>query len=252
MIFFSVLYNPEQNALDNIAMAISSGLKPVVYLNSVDDEYYQRLCAYNPVVLGLNQNAGLGTAFYEFEMYLEESGEQFYVYFDQDTKTTEAVWKAVLENEGVFAARKDVGMLFLGNKKGLLSDIVVSSGCVFSSEIIRRTGKHCPSYFVEGVDYDYCLQLKIAGLKIYNIYCPGIDHQSLQDGEKLKLLGMTWLYRVYGKGRMKDFNSSHFKLIRKSIAASQLGFALFFIRSLIAFNIKEYKSRLLHRVRSCY
>jgi rhamnosyltransferase len=251
VIFFSVLYNPEQNALDNIALAIETGFKPVVYLNKVDESFYQKLCAYNPIILGLNKNVGLGMAFYEFENYLEKSGESFYVYFDQDTKTNAAVWKGILEKTEIFKTQKNVGMLFLGKKKEPFSDIVVSSGCVFSSEVIQRVGKHCPSYFVEGVDYDYCLRLKIAGLKVHNIYCPDIDHQSLQDGHNVQFLGRSLIYRVYGSTRMRDFNASHFKLIWKSLAAGQIRFLLFFIKSLILFNINEYKSRLLQRVSSC-
>jgi rhamnosyltransferase len=251
MIFFSVLYNPDQNALDNIVLAIENGFKPVVYLNNVDECVYQRLCAYNLVILGLNQNVGLGVAFNEFENYLEKSGELFYVYFDQDTKTTDAVWKSVFEKTVIFTTHKKVGMLFFGNKKETFSDIVVSSGCVFSTEVIRRLGKHCPSYFVEGVDYDYCLRLKIAALKVYNIYCLDIDHKSLQDGGNIKILGVQLSYRVYGSTRMRDFNSSHFKLIWKSFVAGQIRLLLFFIKSLILFNINEYKSRLFRRVSSC-
>lgn len=251
MIFFSVLYNPEQNALDNIVLAIKNGFKPIVYLNKVDESFYQKLCAYNPIVLGLNKNVGLGMAFYEFENYLDKSGEPFYLYFDQDTKTTDIVWKTALEKTEIIKTQKNVGMLFLGNKKEPFSDIVVSSGCVFSSKVIQRVGKHCPSYFVEGVDYDFCLRLKIAGLKVHNIYCPDIDHQSLQDGHIVRFLGMSLSYRVYGGARMRDFNASHVKLIWKSLAAGQMRFLLFFIKSLILFNINEYKSRLLQRVSSC-
>jgi rhamnosyltransferase len=251
MIFFSILYIPDNNALENILISKNNGFVPVVYLNKVDNAFLEQLSSLEVITLGSNQNVGLGVAFYEFENYLEKSGERFYVYFDQDTKTTDSVWKTALEKTEIFKTQKNVGMLYLGNKKKPFSDVVVSSGCVFSSEVIQRVGKHCPSYFVEGVDYDYCLRLKIAGLKVHNIYCTDIDHQSLQDGHVVQFLGRPLSYRIYGSARMRDFNASHFKLIWKSLATGKIRFLLFFIKSLILFNINEYKSRLLQRVSSC-
>ena len=213
--------------------------------------FCREITSLGAITLGCNQNVGLGQAFHDFEGYLEMLGEPGYVYFDQDTKTTDSVWKAVVNNFEIFETRRDAGMLFFGNKKERFSNVVINSGCLFSTDVISRVGKHCPSYFVEGVDYDYCLRLNAVGLKIYNIYCPDIDHHSLQDGKDTKILDMSFSYRIYGSRRLKDFNSSHFKLIKKSLINGQGRFFLFFIKSLILFNIVEHASRLLQRIKSC-
>ena len=41
--FFSVLYNPPENAIKNIILAKSAGFIPVVYLNDVNEEYLNKL-----------------------------------------------------------------------------------------------------------------------------------------------------------------------------------------------------------------
>ena len=63
MVFFSVLYNPGENAIHNIALAAHNGFKPIVYLNNVDENFYHRLLAYDPVILGSNLNNSLQNAF---------------------------------------------------------------------------------------------------------------------------------------------------------------------------------------------
>ncbi|MFC3852758.1 hypothetical protein ACFOSD_07925 [Salinispirillum marinum] len=247
MIFFSVLYNPDENAIKNIILANNAGLKSVVYLNQVNDQYLNRLPDLDVVMLGDNKNVGLGLAFYELEEYLAKTGDEHYVYFDQDTITTEETWELILRTYTEVNARENAGLIFYGKNVSERSDLVVSSGCLFSMAVIRKIGRHDKDYFVEGVDYEFCLRLKINGLFIYNIFTNSIDHFALQDGKSLKFAGFQMPIRVYGFSRTKDFNISHFKLLRDSLKNKQYYMFYRFLKSSVIFNVREYFSRFITR-----
>ena len=85
VVFFSILYKPTANAIDNIIVAKSLGFKPVVYLNSVDFSQLESLKNLEVVLLGENKNVGVGLAFFEFENYMNSLGLDYFIYFDQDT-----------------------------------------------------------------------------------------------------------------------------------------------------------------------
>lgn len=253
MIFFSILFNPEVNAINNIVLAKANGINSVVYLNRVADDFVLRLKELDVVILGENVNAGLGIAFNDFESYLNSTGEKKYLYFDQDTVTKDDAWKLILRTIDDAFSDSAIGAVFYGDKlDGVSSKIVVSSGCAFDLDVVNRIGFHSRDYFVEGVDYEYCLRIKNNNLKIKSIYCEDIDHKSLQDGNTFSFLGFRFGLRVYGRHRMKDFNRSHYKLMISSFEMNDFIMLLFFLKSFIVFNIREYTSRFFLRIIKCY
>lgn len=245
--FFSVLFNPEENAFQNIIKSIKFGFMPIVYANAVEESKIELLKSMGVVILGENKNVGLGKAFGELERYLKTFGVKYYLYFDQDTVVQEDAWRKILQSYKKLFTDPSVGMLFYGSNRTDFSDVVVSSGCLFSMSVINKIGCHDETYFVEGLDYEICLRLKKNNYKIRNIYIDSIDHQSLQDGGVKSILGIKFNVRVYGNRRWKDFNLSHIKLIIDSLASGQYKMLLFFLKSVIAFNVGEIRSRALSR-----
>ena len=245
LVFFSVLYDPGPNALRNIRLAKSLGIVPVVYLNKVDNKLMDELRSLDVVQLGRNVNEGLGIAFYEVEQYLQDNSIEHYIYFDQDTVVEKPAWLMILNTYSALFETNDVGVLFYGGNKKRSTDVVVSSGCLFSMRIIDGIGRHDKTYFVEGVDYEFCLRLRKNNYRVLNVFTEYIDHEALQDGNERKLLGSRFYVRVYGNSRLKDFNSSHVKLIFSSLRFGQVRMTFYFIKSMLAFNAKEYISRFL-------
>lgn len=246
--FFSVLFNPEENAFQNIVKSIKYGFTPIVYANAVEEGKIELLKSMGVVVLGESKNVGLGKAFCELERYLKVCEIEHYLYFDQDTVVQEDAWRKILQSYDKLFSDPSVGMLFYGSNTTDFSDVVVSSGCLFSMSVINKLGCHDETYFVEGLDYEFCLRLKKNNYKIRNFYLDSIDHQSLQDGGVKSIFGINFNVRVYGNRRWKDFNSSHIKLIINSLCSGQYKMMLFFLKSIIAFNIGEICSRALSRI----
>jgi rhamnosyltransferase len=247
IVFFSILFDPDKNAIKNIMIANKCGYKSVVYINRVNSSFMYELNLLDVTILGRNENGGLGMAFSELEDYLKEHRIDYFLYFDQDTVVTDHAWKYIMHSFKSLFSSPEVGMLFYGSNKSNHSNVVVSSGCLFAMDTIKKIGNHNATFFVEGVDYEFCLRLRNFNYKIQNVYLYSIDHLTLQAGNTLKKFGLKFNIRIYGNKRLKDFNLSHIKLIKSSLISGQYKMVLFFIRSLVTFNFFEFYSRVLTR-----
>jgi len=245
--FASILYFPNENAIENIKKSLEHGFKVIVYLNRVENNDLEILKKLDVVVLGANVNVGLGSALSCIESYLLKNEFGYYVFFDQDTIVPSVIWKKISKSYIKDFSKQNTGLVFYTAGE-VSNNIVINSGSLFSLDIINRLGKHDDNYFVEGVDYEYCLRLKKEGYEIKTIVLPEIDHYSMQDGFTRNILGMSFNFRVYGNSRLLDFNEAHIKLLKSSIVQMQLGFFCFFIKSLVAFNVKEIISRVCMKV----
>ncbi len=239
-----ILYKPELNAITTIDNALSVGLAPVVYLNEADDDFVDKLQLKKIKILGCNQNHGLGHAFYKANEYFEDNCILHYVYFDQDTIVEKKAFEYISCTYLTAFQEKKIGMLHYGYSKKTFP-IALSSGCVFSTKISRIIGGHNKLFFVEGVDYDYCLSLIIFNYEIKFINCKDIDHYSLQNNIYYEKFGKKFQLRVYGNKRIKDFNRSHYKLIFKALRHFKPKLLIFFIYSYLIFNTRELVSRFL-------
>jgi len=167
------------------------------------------------------------------------------VYLNDVSEGGESSWVSIRDSYlGFF--KDDIGMIWFNNHiSNETPDIVISSGCTYSLKILRAIGYHDDSYFVEGVDYELCLRLKVKGYKIRSVRLNTIDHFTLQDKMDKFLFGKKINVRCYGWRRLIDFNGSHFRLISKAIEYGQFKMLLFFIKSIIMFNFRNLLNRLL-------
>jgi rhamnosyltransferase len=243
--FFSVLYNPQENAIKNIVLAKSAGFIPIVYLNSVNEDYLNELKDLEVITLGDNSNVGLGRAFNDVETYFTLHSIEHFIFFDQDTIVEKSGWNYI-KSTYLNLFQDDVGMLYFNSH--ISSDdlnVVINSGCAFSLKVLSVTGYHDHFYFVEGVDYEFCLRLKAHGYKIKSVLLNAIDHSTLQDKTEKIFLGKKIDIRCYGSRRLRVFTKSHLRLIKKAIKLRQYKLLFFFIKSFIVFNLNELFNRFL-------
>lgn len=244
--FFCILYNPGDNALTNIKSALAKGFKVFVHLNSVNEDYINKISALDTVILGDNRNIGLGPAFYQFETSRHINDISHFIYFDQDTVVEPSAWDEIYESYKSLGTLSEYGLFFYTNKPiQKKQHIVISSGCLFSVEHLKRIGTHDPYYFVEGVDYAYGLLLKNRGYKIKCITAKGIDHTTLQEGETIKCWIFNFNARHYPASRLKDFNRAHTHLIKDSAKSKEYLMLCIFVKSALMFNIRNLISKFL-------
>lgn len=247
--FFTILFNPDNNAIENIKNAVECGARVVVYLNKVSSHYEHSLRIMGVNLIGKNINEGLGVAFNDFEIYMNSNNLEYYIYFDQDTFVTADSWTEILGSYRAYFEDCRIGLVNVLPTNKKYPKLVVSSGSIFSMRVLNSIGLHDKTYFVEGVDYEYCFRLITKNYQIVSSPVSGVNHQKLQDGEVIKIFGLNFLIRVYGNARVRDFNRSHFRLLRKSVELKRFDYFIFFIKSIVVFNLKEFASRVIFGIK---
>jgi GT2 family glycosyltransferase len=243
--FFTVAYWPNTNLINNVLNAKLYKVDIFVFNNGMDQYIYDLLISHCINILGDGSNVGLGAAFHDFENKFINS-DDFYIYLDQDTILDSYCWAQILAKYVELFSDSKTGMLYIGANLPK-SSIVVSSGSIFSGRVQQDIGGHDKSLFVEGLDYEFCYRLIKRCYKVKLFSLSGYDHISDQDGKLVDLLLCRFYARVYGRERLSDFNKSHFKLIKKALNSFDVYYFYYFIRSLIAFNVRELISRLFFR-----
>ena len=178
------------------------------------------------------------------------------VFFDQDTyisnKTLEYI-KLKFEKLKDFAAILFTNNSNLKTEKYENRDLIINSGSLFNLSILKILNWHNTNYFVDGVDYDFCLRAKKMGYKIIcDFSTPDYDHETGQDDKSYFLLGIKLRLRAYKLNRILDTLGAYTKLILTSFYFFQFRllfkFIYFFtlycfgqilVRFLILFNVKQ-------------
>jgi len=234
-----VTYHPGASFIERLAMLADRGFDVYVFDNSPDDGTVRELCATRPGAWysTRGENVGLGVGLSAVCSQAYQDGHPALLFFDQDTVfgegTLDFIERFQERNQAlastysaiVFDA-KDVGREGAADapvvKEVLLA---ISSGSLFFLENLRRLGWHNPRYFVDGVDYEFCLRSSNAGLKVgLCSTTPGFDHQSEQPDQGYRILGRDWYIRRYPARRIADSVTSSARLMGTSIATGNLRF----------------------------
>jgi rhamnosyltransferase len=247
-VFFSILYNPEINAVNNISNAIENGFEVYVYNNKIDAKILDLISNLKNVnLIGNGINVGLGQAFFEFENLFINSNFESFIYFDQDTIVQSSAWFNIKLSINKNSKNKNQSLLFFTSNNRIKSNpvMIINSGSYFTKELIKLNGLHNNLIFLECIDYEYCLRLRENNLKIQTVYIQGIDHNSLQEKNEIKLFSRSISFRYYGNKRIKEFNKEILKLIIRSIVIIDYKSLFFFVKSIINFNISNFLAIIL-------
>jgi rhamnosyltransferase len=205
-----VTYNPDDDAIQNIARLAEQVDQLVVVDNGSSDAFWVRLAAQQPQArfrrITNPENLGIATAFNLGARALLEAGCDFVMTFDQDSRIADDYVSQMLEtfrnaqrelgNVAVLAPRwrdPQSGRLFSEGVDGLevleVRD-VISSGCLIAAHAFSQVGFFADDYFIDGVDIEFCLRCRQHGLKIVLAVNREISH-SLGQQMELKVLGAS-------------------------------------------------------------
>lgn len=184
----------------------------------------------------LNQgaaNAGLGPSLSLLLDHARTAGYEKLLYFDQDTTFTAESLACIADflESGyyttAFAAIRfaEAAHSLAGKARPQPQRLLLSSGMLFQ---LSATSRHDPSFFVEGVDYQYCLDAAVNGYQLGLVGCEGIRHESVQP-EELYIAGpFQKAYRPYPTGRNLEMTKAYLRLLGRAMWHQQPSHALRF------------------------
>jgi rhamnosyltransferase len=101
--------------------------------------------------------------------------------------------------------------------------LAISSGSLFNLTALQQIGWHNEKYFVDCVDYEFCVRARRYGFKIGLIKnTPDFDHVTEQPDRKISVFGKQVLVRRYSATRVKDALGAYVKLIIGGLFRSRL------------------------------
>lgn len=254
IVFAFVIYHPNTNFYRRIELLCERNETVAVFLNSPLEKI---LCSMgdrykNLLLFGNGDNAGLGKAFRELFDSLGARGFRYMVFFDQDTgfssNTIDSIYKVNLNS--LFSDKYSsiqmldprlAGKLKLTNGCPAVYErkLIINSGSIFDLHKISKFDFRKSTYFVDGVDYDFCLRSICSGFKCgVTHFAPDIDHCSEQGDSCIKIFGRAVTIRRYSWNRIVDYNRALIRLILTSMASGRLIYTAIFSKHWAAYNLK--------------
>lgn len=178
--FYAIIvsYNPEIDRLkETIKNLISQGFQTVLIDNhSQNRDEINSTIQCNKVIL-LDQNFGIAKALNIGMEYCVEQGAEWVLSSDQDTVISNNLlneYKKYLDLEDVGALcpcvkREDGYVSENNNTDYAVVERCPTSGFFISTKAWEMCGPYDDWMFIDYVDYDMCIRLKINGYKIYRI-----------------------------------------------------------------------------------
>lgn len=256
-----VIYNSDATLLTRLRLSVEYGFDVYIFDNSPQHEMvrdFARSCiGVKYLTCGKNLGLGLGMAAVCSQAFYDR--HQALLFFDQDSVFDESTLNFIelfqleqpelgrTHSAVVFRARTPVTQ----GKNDCFRDVRLSinSGSLFYLDKLKALDWHSEKYFVDCVDYEFCLRSKRMGFRIGEYSCtPGFDHSIEQPDKIYTLFGWRYAMRAYSPTRIWDKLRSSLKLIVSALFSGEIAFAMSVARLFAIYMAVQVLVRLLNLV----
>ena len=168
-----VSYNPILQDLERNIIAMLGQLDHLVVFdnNSLDQDLLVALCSkYDVEIIPNLKNVGLGAA-YNFVFKKHFFDFEYFITFDQDTFLEQDVISRLLP---LFDIAEMVGIVgpsfvkanFKRDSEYVFVDSIIQSCSIFPKQVLEKVGYFNEKLFIDSVDFDYCLRVRLKNYKI--------------------------------------------------------------------------------------
>ena len=235
-----VTYNPFISELINNVNSIFPQVNKLVIFDNASDNQ-NSLLFFNDlpnVDLFLSEtNVGLGEA-YNTIIGLYQNDFDYLVTFDQDTYIPELLIKNLLY---LFEIPKVgiVGPSFENRKNFKDSfqdvDFLIQSGSIFKMNLFKNVGLFNSDYFIDSIDFEYCLRVKLRGLRVLrsNVYFITHSLGSIKTFLFIRFISHNAMRNYYISKNHINLSIRFFKVFPFFIIRKNIFFILHLIKLLI-------------------
>lgn len=227
-----VLYNPEKDYIDKLYEILKAGYDIFLFDNSATAIKNSKINKFN--YYHSPTNLGLSSGMKQICINALNEGFKTLLYFDQDTEfTLETLdYTYRIQNSFFEVNKKNYLAISMSENKFFDKNIVDvkllrNSGTIFLLDQLKLINWFDTSFFVDGVDYDFCLRAKLNKLKLGKFgSVPDFDHEINQGYSEYTFFKSKIFGRRYSQKRLTDIMSSTGKILKKSILNFEIFFAL--------------------------
>jgi len=254
-----VIYIPPSNVFERFSIALAKGFSVYVFDNSPSfaKEFPPNLHELKYATYGRNVGLGIGLSHICDQAYRD--GHSALLFFDQDTVFNTATLSCVedyyTQNTAAFSAYSAIAFNSKNYSRAAVDPrecfrdvlLAINSGSLFNLTNAKKMNWHNKNYFVDCVDYEYCLNSMKHNFKIGEYSCAsGFDHSTEQDEMRYKIFGRTYPMRAYATRRVLDKITASARLIVDSVLSGQLRFAAMIIRLVLVYVAIQLFVRILN------
>ena len=247
-----VVFNQEEALLERLELASQAGFSLYIFDNSPEKSSVRDFCAAREdcYYFTCGKNVGLG---YGISMICAQAYYDNYstlLFFDQDTvfsnETLNFIEQYFRINRRVLGEYSSI----IFNSKGSIVQfrnvlLGISSGSLFILENLKSINWHNVSYFVDCVDYEFCLNSNNHGFRIAEYTAtPGFDHQTGQPDIEYIVLGYCLRLRKYSITRIMDALHGYLRLWWASLRSGNLRFLVVITRSWVIYMSAQILARV--------
>lgn len=241
-----VTFNPTKQSVDRIFWLTSIGFKVFIFDNSVlvNKDFEDRLIKNTNVYFeSREKNLGLGYGITSICKNAYRKDFRMIFFLDQDTSIAEQsmnfLQSFLLEHTNLANTFASITFdsspgKFDNQGKAFIEEVsfTINSGTLFFLENLKQIGWHNKNYFVDCVDYEFCLRARHNKLKIGKFYgIPGFNHQLEQPDITYKFFNKELRIRRYGKKRILDTVSGYFKLLYSALTYFEILYFFLMLKS---------------------
>ncbi|MBW9111868.1 glycosyltransferase family 2 protein [Microbacterium ureisolvens] len=222
-------YHPDASLVGNVLALVPQVSAIVVVNNSpgAEPEVFEQLRGIAAVeVIDLPGNLGVAAGFNAGMRRVFETGHRYAVIFDQDSTAPPGLVQGLVDAYRSFGA--GAGIVGPALRSGVTGHefrrergsgigvraTLISSGALFSREVVERIGLHDEGLFIDYVDHDISLRARRRGLKNLKAFDVVLDHR-FGGAVPRRLFGRDFFVADYSPMRQYYMSRNRLVLIRR-------------------------------------
>jgi len=225
-----VLYNPDENLIENINSVISQ-VDKIYLIDNSENELRISLKEYiesekKILYKQLNKNLGIAEALNIALKHAEDDNFQFLLTLDQDSKTSEnmvaQLYEVISKDDKialVTAKHYDPSQHKIDINQSVVEIFyTMTSGNLIRISAARSVGGFDSKLFIDHVDHEFCLRLKANGFQLKRVNYSILFHK-LGKSKTIRILGINFYpsfhnpIRIYYRTRNRLYVDNKYKKI---------------------------------------
>lgn len=221
-----VLYNPDLSRLEENINTILPQVDRVVLVDNFSLNHKAIFEKYNKNqkldFIWNDKNFGIAKALNQIMDFAYKKGYEWVLTLDQDSvceKELVQVYEKYcsLQNAGIITCNiidRNFSIKKNDNREYHTVKYCISSASFMNVKAFRKTNGFDEKLFIDGVDFDICIQIRKAGFFIYKVNYNGVLHE-VGHGKNVKIFGKT--YQAYNHSPIRQYYMARnsFYLLKK-------------------------------------
>jgi len=203
-----VTYNPDENLLELINIIVNQVDKIIIVDNNSSSIVFNKLLNItkdnNIILIENKENFGIAKALNQGILYAKKMNYNWILTFDQDSKPFINIVEIISNVYELYPEKQKIGAIgvnfsksnsesyfkIMGNQLYRERDYLITSGCLLSIKTFIEIGGFREDFFIDNVDLEYSLRLRINGKISLITKNHGMCHKTGAPKIK-KIIGLT-------------------------------------------------------------